>query len=47
VSDYGAKHDREDFAEACGLYVGNPEFLKARFPLKYAALDDIMNRRSN
>ena len=52
VSEYGAVHPSEDFAEACGMYaqkkvdfgrdLSEHDRLKRDFPLKYAALQNLL-----
>ncbi len=43
VSKYGASSPAEDFAEACKMYVEDPNKLADDFPLKYNALEKLLS----
>jgi SPP1 gp7 family putative phage head morphogenesis protein len=42
VTEYGATHPAEDFAEACGWMTIAPKDFRAKFPHKAAALDKLL-----
>ena len=40
VSDYGCSQPAEDFAEAFVVYITNPNFLRSKYPQRYAFMEE-------